>query len=55
VILDLRRVTEIDSTGAEVLRQIDADLSAQGASLALCVMQPSSRLRSWPIRVFWTR
>ena len=41
VILDLRRVTEIDSTGAEILRQIDADLSAQGASLALCVMQPS--------------
>ena len=41
VILDLRRVTEIDSTGAEILRQIDADLTAQGASLALCVMQPS--------------
>ncbi len=41
VILDLRRVTEIDSTGAEILRQIDADLSALGASLALCVMQPS--------------
>jgi MFS superfamily sulfate permease-like transporter len=41
VILDLRRVTEIDSTGAEILRQIDADLTAQGASLALCVLQPS--------------
>jgi sulfate permease, SulP family len=41
VILDLRRITEIDSTGAEILRQIDADLTAQGASLALCVMQPS--------------
>jgi SulP family sulfate permease len=41
VILDLRRVTEIDSTGAEILRQIDADLTAQDASLALCVAQPS--------------
>ncbi|MEO8566925.1 MAG: cyclic nucleotide-binding domain-containing protein, partial [Betaproteobacteria bacterium] len=41
VILDLRRITEIDSAGAEILRQIDADLTAQGASLALCVMQPS--------------
>jgi MFS superfamily sulfate permease-like transporter len=41
VILDLRRLTEIDSSGAEILRQIDADLTAQGASLALCVMQPS--------------
>lgn len=41
LILDLRRITEIDSAGAEILRQIDADLTAQGASLALCVMQPS--------------
>jgi MFS superfamily sulfate permease-like transporter len=41
VILDLRRITEIDSTGAEILRQIDADLTAQGATLALCVIQPS--------------
>ena len=41
VILDLRRVTEIDSSGAEILRQIDADLAAKGATLALCVMQPS--------------
>ena len=41
VILDLRRITEIDSTGAEILRQIDADLSARGATLTLCVMQPS--------------
>ncbi|HEV7412860.1 MAG TPA: SulP family inorganic anion transporter [Casimicrobiaceae bacterium] len=41
VILDLRRVTEIDSSGAEILRQIDADLTAKGATLALCVMQPS--------------
>lgn len=41
VILDLRRISEIDSTGGEILRQIDADLSAQGASLALCVIQPS--------------
>jgi hypothetical protein len=41
VILDLRRVTEIDSTGAELLRRIDADLSAHGAALAICVLQPS--------------
>jgi anti-anti-sigma regulatory factor len=41
VILDLRRVTEIDSTGAELLRRIDADLSARGASFAICVLQPS--------------
>ncbi len=41
VILDLRRISEIDSTGAEILRQIDADLLAQGACLALCVTQPS--------------
>lgn len=41
VILDLRRISEIDSTGAQILRQIDADLLAQGASLALCVTQPS--------------
>lgn len=41
VILDLRRISEIDSTGGEILFQIDADLSAQGASLALCVNQPS--------------
>ncbi len=41
VILDLRRVTEIDSTGAELLRQIDADLGAHGATLAVCVLQPS--------------
>ncbi len=41
VILDLRRVSEIDSTGAELLRRIDADLSAHGAALAICVLQPS--------------
>jgi len=41
VILDLRRVTEIDSSGAELLRRIDADLSARGATFAVCVLQPS--------------
>jgi len=41
VILDLRRVTEIDSSGAELLRRIDADLSARGATFAICVLQPS--------------
>ncbi|MGH8799358.1 MAG: SulP family inorganic anion transporter [Casimicrobiaceae bacterium] len=41
VILDLRRITEIDSTGGEILRQINADLLAQGADLVISVAQPS--------------
>lgn len=41
IILDLRRVTEIDSTGAEILRQVNSDLQAQGTDLAICVAQPS--------------
>ncbi|HEY2865031.1 MAG TPA: SulP family inorganic anion transporter [Casimicrobiaceae bacterium] len=43
IILDLRRVTEIDSTGGEILRQINADVLAQGADLAICVTQPSEQ------------
>ena len=41
VVLDLRRITEIDSTGGEILRQINADLSARGAHLVIAVAQPS--------------
>ncbi|MGH8712560.1 MAG: SLC26A/SulP transporter family protein [Casimicrobiaceae bacterium] len=41
VILDFKRVTEIDSTGGEILRQINADLIAQGADLVIAVAQPS--------------
>jgi anti-anti-sigma factor len=41
IILDLRRVTEIDSTGAEILRQVNSDLRVQGTDLAICVTQPS--------------
>lgn len=41
LILDLRRVTEIDSTGGEMLRQIDADLAAKGIRLVIAVAQPS--------------
>jgi sulfate permease, SulP family len=35
VLLELRRVTEIDSTGARILGDIDAALSARGISLVL--------------------
>ncbi|MBV9557258.1 MAG: SLC26A/SulP transporter family protein [Pseudolabrys sp.] len=35
VILDLRRVTEIDSTGARILSDIDASLARSGCKLAL--------------------
>ncbi|HEV7477457.1 MAG TPA: cyclic nucleotide-binding domain-containing protein, partial [Burkholderiales bacterium] len=42
VILDLRRITEIDSTGAEILQDINADLTSQGKFLLLSVAQPSA-------------
>jgi SulP family sulfate permease len=35
VLLELRRITEIDSTGARILGDIDAALSARGVKLAL--------------------
>ena len=35
VLLELRRITEIDSTGARILGDIDADLGARGIKLAL--------------------
>jgi sulfate permease, SulP family len=41
VVLDLRRVTEIDSTGSEILQEINADLATQGKHLLLSVAQPS--------------
>ena len=41
VALDLRRVTEIDSTGSEILQELNADLATQGKHLLLSVAQPS--------------
>ena len=41
VILDLRRITELDSTGAQILQEIDADLAAGGKRLLISVAQPS--------------
>jgi MFS superfamily sulfate permease-like transporter len=41
LILDLRRVTEIDSTGAQILGEIDADIARRGAALTL-VLRPNS-------------
>src|SRR5205085_10472925 len=35
LLLDLRRITEIDSTGARILGDIDAALSARGVKLGL--------------------
>lgn len=37
VVLDLRRITEIDSTGAHVLASVDADLKKRGKNLLLSV------------------
>jgi CRP-like cAMP-binding protein/ABC-type transporter Mla MlaB component len=39
VALDLRRVTEIDSTGAHVIASIDADLKKRGINLLLCAVK----------------
>lgn len=41
VILDLRRITEIDSTGIQILREISTELQTQGKVLLLSVAQPS--------------
>ena len=41
VILDLRRITEIDSTGSEILQEINADLASHERHLLLSVAQPS--------------
>jgi sulfate permease, SulP family len=40
VILDLRRITEIDSTGQQILTEISADLAAQDKLLLLCLSEP---------------
>ena len=37
VILDLRRITEIDSTGQQTLKEIQAELAAQSKALLLCL------------------
>lgn len=39
IILDLRRITEIDSTGAHVLASVDADLKKRGKNLLLSVVR----------------
>ncbi len=47
LILDLRRVTEIDSTGAHVLASVDADLRKRGKNLLLSLAknsEPAERL-----------
>ena len=41
VILDLRRVSEIDSTGAQILLDINAELAAHGQHLLLSLTQTS--------------
>jgi SulP family sulfate permease len=41
VILDLRRITEIDSTGSQILQEINADLVSHDKHLILSVAQPS--------------
>ena len=41
VILDLRRVTEIDATGTRILREIHAALSRRGTNLAMAVAESS--------------
>lgn len=39
VIVDLRRITEIDSTGLQILREIQAELAAQKKLLLLCLTE----------------
>jgi CRP-like cAMP-binding protein/anti-anti-sigma regulatory factor len=41
VVLDLRRVTEIDSTGAQILLDIHSELALQGRQLVLALAQSS--------------
>jgi MFS superfamily sulfate permease-like transporter/CRP-like cAMP-binding protein len=41
VVLDLRRVTEIDSTGAQILLDIQSELALQGRHLVLALVQSS--------------
>jgi MFS superfamily sulfate permease-like transporter len=46
VVLDLRRVTEIDSTGSSILLEIDNELAASGRQLALSALaaEPAEQL-----------
>jgi sulfate permease, SulP family len=39
VILDLRRITEIDSTGLQILKEIHVELAAQNKLLLLCLAE----------------
>ncbi len=41
IILDLRRITEIDSSGSQILHEINDDVASVGARLALALPQPS--------------
>ena len=55
MILDLHRVTEIDSTGVHVLSEIDADLARRAVKLALVLRDTSeiaTRLAELPSRRF---
>jgi MFS superfamily sulfate permease-like transporter len=41
VVLDLRRITEVDSTGSQILLEINAQLASRGKHLLVSVVQPS--------------
>jgi CRP-like cAMP-binding protein/anti-anti-sigma regulatory factor len=45
VVLDLKRVTEVDSTGAKIIRQVAQALPARGAQLLLSHVDGGPRLR----------
>jgi CRP-like cAMP-binding protein/anti-anti-sigma regulatory factor len=57
VLLELRRVTEIDSTGARILGDIDAALGARGINLALVLSartETATRIADiFPVRDLW--
>lgn len=44
VVLDLKRVSEVDSTGARSVLQIHARVAARGGELALCDVSPAGRV-----------
>jgi len=44
VILDLRRVTQVDSNGARILLEINSDLALAGKHLLLSVAQPAAEV-----------
>lgn len=47
VILDVRRVTDLDSTGARILLQVNDSLVRQGRSLALSSVDPDGRIAGY--------